>query len=176
MSIANVNTNTTYIISNVKAGTVIDLSAGDNRTVTGWAKNGGPNQKWVLNWTGNAWNIKNNYTGTYLSIDGSPADGTRLVAAPAPFAWHIWRDANNTNTFRYSLSPVLLLSPEIDVLIESCSIFVPNTNENIDLYGQGISTSGNPITLWYNWTNTHQTWNFTPGQCSIVLDNFNAEG
>jgi hypothetical protein len=53
------------------------------------------------------------------------------------------------------------------------SIFVPSTSENLDLYGYGNATSGNPITLWYTWNGTHQTWNFTRGAsmicCSVYL-------
>lgn len=54
-----------------------------------------------MNWTGRSWTLRSNYTGTYLGLDGVPADGTRLVASPTPFEWHIWRDQANPNTFRY---------------------------------------------------------------------------
>jgi len=137
---ANVTSNSTYVVTNVKSGTVMDLSAGDNSTITGWSPNGGVNQKWTLNWTGSAWTFRSNYTGTYLSIAGSPADGTRLVASPTAFEWHIWRDQANPNTFR---------------------IFVPNTYENLDLWADGDPTPGDPITLWTAWSGIHQTWNFT---------------
>jgi len=137
---SNVTSNSTYVISNVKSGTVIDLSLGDNRTITGWTPNGGANQKWTLYWTGNSWTFKSNYTGTYLAINGSPGDGTSLVASTTPFQWDIWRDPNNENTFR---------------------IYVPNTYENLDLWADGDPTPGDPITLWTAWDGLHQTWNFT---------------
>jgi len=140
---ANVNSGSTYLITNVKAGTAVDLSAGDNTTVTGWTVNGASgsaNQHWAMNWTGNSWTFRSVYTGHYLSINGTAADGTGIVASATPFGWDIWRDDNNTNTFR---------------------IFVPNTIQNLDLYGDGLKTPGDPITLWSTWDGLHQTWNFT---------------
>ena len=40
-----IQTNKVYIIKNVKSGTVVDLSLGDNATVAGYALHSGPNQK-----------------------------------------------------------------------------------------------------------------------------------
>ncbi|KDR71604.1 hypothetical protein GALMADRAFT_102607 [Galerina marginata CBS 339.88] len=137
---ANVNSGSTYVITNVKAGTAMDLSAGDEKSITGWPVHGGINQQWTLTWTGSAWTFRSVWTGTYLSIDGSPADGTRLVASSTPFNWHIWRDESNPNTFR---------------------VFVPSTHQNLDLYGHGLATPGDPITLWSTWNGLHQTWKFT---------------
>jgi hypothetical protein len=136
---AEVNSGLTYVITNVKAGTVIDLSAGDNKTVTGWAYNGGTNQKWTMNWVGNGWTFQNQNTQTYLGIEGTPADGLPLVAVSTPFTWHIWRDETNSSTYR---------------------IFVPNTIYNLDLFGYGLTTSGDPIQLWTTWSGLHQTWTF----------------
>ena len=45
----------------------------------------------------------------------------------------------------------------------SSDVFVPNTHENLDLWGNGLATPGNPITLWWTWNGLHQTWNFTEG-------------
>jgi len=42
---AHVQNNKVFIIKNVKGGTVVDLSQGDNVTVTGYPLNNGPNQK-----------------------------------------------------------------------------------------------------------------------------------
>jgi len=134
MSVAS---GSTYIIVNVKGGTVMDLSAGDNKTITGWVYNGGSNQHWTLNWVGNGWTFRNVNTGTYLGIQGTPADGLPLVAVSTPFVWDIWPDAVNATTYR---------------------IFVPNTLENWDLYDYGATNSGDPITLWTSWSGIHQTW------------------
>jgi len=136
---ANVNSGSTYVIMNVKSTTVIDLSAGDNKTVTGWSSNGGDNQKWKMNWTGNSWTFQNVATGTYLGIQGNTTNGLPIVAVSSPFEWHIWRDNVNPNTFR---------------------IFIPNTIQNLDLYANGLPTLGDPITLWTTWSGIHQTWIF----------------
>ncbi|KAF9032404.1 ricin B-like lectin [Panaeolus papilionaceus] len=137
---ANVDSGATYVITNVKAGTAMDLSAFDNHSVIGWPEHGHPNQQWRMNWTGNSWTFQAGSTGQYLAIEGPPADGTKVIASATPFDWHIWRDDQDPNTFR---------------------IFVPNTHQNLDLYGKGNSTPGTPITLWWTWAGRHQTWRFT---------------
>ncbi|KIM43941.1 carbohydrate-binding module family 13 protein [Hebeloma cylindrosporum] len=137
---AQVNSGNTYVITNVKGGTAMDLSAADNTSVIGWPVHGGVNQQWSMNWTGKAWTFRSAATGLYLGIGGTPADGTRIVVSATPFEWHIWRADNDQNTFR---------------------IFVPFTHQNLDLYGDGLRTPGDPITLWYTWNGLHQTWRFT---------------
>ncbi|KAF8151501.1 ricin B-like lectin [Crassisporium funariophilum] len=137
---ANVDGGATYVITNVKAGTALDLSAGDQRTVTGWPVNGGTNQKWTTEWTGKSWTFRSGSTGKYLGIEGTPANGLSIVAVAAPFEWHIWRDEADQNTFR---------------------IFVPFTRQNLDLFGNGRTAPGTPITLWAKWAGVHQTWKFT---------------
>ncbi|KAF8881705.1 ricin B-like lectin [Gymnopilus junonius] len=139
---SNVNSGSTYLITNVKAGTAMDLSAGDNTTVLGWPVNGdggSANQHWAMNWTGQRWTFQNIYTGKFLTAVGT-ADGSNITASDVPFGWDIWPDENDSNTFR---------------------IFVPATHENLDLWGHGLATPGNPITLWWTWNGLHQTWNFT---------------
>lgn len=128
-----------YVLVNTKSGTVLDLSAGDNRTVTGWAYNGGSNQYWTLGWVGNGWTFRNANSGTYLGIQGTPADGLALAAVTTAFVWDIWPDAVVSNAYR---------------------IFVPNTLQNWDLYNYGAANSGDPVTLWTSWNGTHQTWSF----------------
>ncbi|KAG6848633.1 hypothetical protein H0H93_015319 [Arthromyces matolae] len=109
----------TYTITNAKAGTVVDLSGEDNRS------------RWTFQSVG---------SGLYIAIDGSSADGTRLVAQTTPFGWDIWHDATNPETYR---------------------IFIHNTTYNWDLYHNGDSAPKTPITLWYQWAGVHQTWKFT---------------
>ncbi|TFK61281.1 ricin B-like lectin [Pluteus cervinus] len=129
----------TYVITNVKSRTVLDLSAGDNRSVIGWPRHNGPNQRWTLVWAGNGWNIRSLSSGLFLNIDGSPENGTRLVATSAPILWHIWADQKDPTTHR---------------------IFIPNTYYNLDLYNYGDPTPGTPVTLWWTWEGLHQTWKF----------------
>ncbi|TFK38583.1 ricin B-like lectin [Crucibulum laeve] len=136
----------TFRITNAKSGTVVDLSGTDRQSVTGWPSHGGDNQKWTVNWTGSGWTLRNVWSGLYLGLNGSPADGTRIVGVTTPVEWHIWHDTVNNSTYR---------------------IFVPNTHFNLDLYAQGNASPGNPITLWYTWNGVHQTWKFDRGTYSL---------
>lgn len=139
MSQELVQSGQTYTITNAKSGTVMDLSGLDNRSVIGFPAHGGPNQKWTLNWTGRSWTFQSVYSGLYLALDGSPSDGTRLVAAATPAEWHIWHDDVDPSAYR---------------------IFVPFTRFNLDLYGHGNPAPSTPITTWYTWRGIHQTWRF----------------
>jgi len=129
----------TFTIFNVKSNTVVDLSDGDNTTVTGWASNGGPNQQWTTIWTGDSWNFQNVHSGTYLGIAGPAENGQNLTASSTPTSWDIWHDDVNASNYR---------------------IYIPNTIQNWDLYADGDPTSGDPITLWGAWAGIHQTWSF----------------
>ncbi|RDB22017.1 hypothetical protein Hypma_010816 [Hypsizygus marmoreus] len=100
MSTELVQSGFTYKITNAKSGTVVDLSGQDNRSIIGFPSHGGTNQQWALEWTNIGWTFRSVATGLYLSIDGSPADGTRLVAVTTPFGWHIWHDEVNPQTYR----------------------------------------------------------------------------
>ncbi|KAF8641649.1 hypothetical protein AX16_009875 [Volvariella volvacea WC 439] len=131
----------TYRIVNAQAGTAIDLSAGDDRSVIGWTPHDGANQRWTLEWTGRSWFFRSAATGQFLALDGSPNDGTRLIASENPQEWHIWQDQYDTSSYR---------------------IFVPYTYYNIDLSGWGNATPGTPIQLWWTWKGGHQTWRFEP--------------
>ncbi|KAG6810274.1 hypothetical protein H0H92_012603 [Tricholoma furcatifolium] len=141
----------TYTLTNVKSGTVMDLSGQDNKSIIGFPSYGTTNQQanflrwpiavpWKLTWTSIGWVFQSVGNGLYLSIDGSPADGTRLVATTTPFGWDIWHDEVNYNAYR---------------------IYVPNTHFNLDLNNDGSAAPLTPITLWFNWAGIHQTWTFT---------------
>lgn len=56
--------------------------------------------QWTLNWAGNGWTFQNQNTGTYLGIQGSPANLTPVVAVENAMIWDIWRDDVDSNTFR----------------------------------------------------------------------------
>ncbi|KAJ7771160.1 ricin B-like lectin [Mycena maculata] len=131
-------------IINAKSGTAMDLSGGDNKYIIGYPYHDGTNQHWTLTWTGNSWTFRSESSGLYLGLAGAPADGTRLIAMPTPVEFDIWHDEQDPANYR---------------------IFVPNTNFNFDLYGDGDSTPGTPITLWYKWAGIHQTWSFERGKC-----------
>ncbi|KIK58577.1 carbohydrate-binding module family 13 protein [Collybiopsis luxurians FD-317 M1] len=129
----------TFTIINAKAGTVVDLSAGDNTTSTGWTPNNGLNQRWTTLWTGHSWNFQSVITGSYLGISGTAANGANLTVSTTPTDWDIWHDTVNVSNYR---------------------IYIPNTAQNWDLWDFGNPVAGDPITLWQATTGVHQTWTF----------------
>ncbi|KAK7434536.1 hypothetical protein VKT23_020145 [Stygiomarasmius scandens] len=132
----------TWTIHNAKSGTVLDLSMGDNTTVTGWSLNNGPNQHWNTTWTGSHWNIQNQFTGFFLAIAGGTSaagNGTTLIGSPEAFDWDIWHDERNDTNYR---------------------LYVPGTHFNADLWDFGNPRIGDPVTTWAAWNGTHQTWDF----------------
>ncbi|KAF9467503.1 ricin B-like lectin [Collybia nuda] len=148
MSQEIVQSGQTYIITNAKSGTVVDLSGEDNKSIIGFPKHGGTNQRWTLNWTGKSWTFRSVSSEMYLGLNGSPSDGTKLVAVTTPVEWHIWHDEVDPSTYR---------------------IFVPFTTFNMDLYAQGSAAPGTPITTWYTWKGIHQTWRFELGRaCDLT--------
>lgn len=114
-----------------------------------------------MGWTGKAWTFKSGSTGLFLAVNGTAADGTKLVPSATPFEWHIWRADNDPNTFRCVtfLRTMRPLHSFIDVAFRR--IFVPFTHQNLDLFNQGDPTPGTLITTWWTWEGVHQTWKFT---------------
>ncbi|KAE9398627.1 carbohydrate-binding module family 13 protein [Gymnopus androsaceus JB14] len=132
----------TYRITNVKSGTVLDLSGTDGRTISGFSDNGGSNQKWQLQQgQGGQWTFRSDSGGQYLGIDGPVEDGTPLIAVREPVEWDIYPDDRDSSVFR---------------------IYVPNapTAMNIDLSDHGNATPGTKVTLWGKWEGQNQTWRF----------------
>ncbi|KAG8785674.1 hypothetical protein FRC12_017291 [Ceratobasidium sp. 428] len=80
----------TYILKNVKTGTVIDLNRGqanEGADVFGYDHNGGNNQKWQIQPTGHGQNftIRNLETNTYAAFPGqSFAQGVLVKASSQP--------------------------------------------------------------------------------------------
>lgn len=120
-----------FNIYNVKSGTVMDLSAADNKSsklprlstfsfeftvdpysylVIGYPLDqvGGNNQKWTTLWNGGGWYFQNVQTGTYLGIAGTPDDGQNLTVSTTPTNWDIWHDSVNETNYRcVTLLPIL---------------------------------------------------------------------
>ncbi|KAJ7167596.1 ricin B-like lectin [Mycena filopes] len=134
-----------YRITNVKAGTVVDLSGMDNKS----SAYNSPPLLWMLTWTGHGWTFRSLSAGLYLGLAGNPADGTPIIATSSPFEFDIWHDEQNEANYR---------------------IFVPNTSQNFDLYNDGNPTPGTPITLWAKWAGIHQTWKFERGKCFRLVN------
>ncbi|KAF5347436.1 hypothetical protein D9756_011108 [Leucocoprinus leucothites] len=98
---SQVTSGQTYRITNVRSGTVVDLSGVDNHTIIGYPYHSGRNQQWTFEWTGHSWTIRSVSSGQYLGVNGTNyADGTGLVATSTPFEWDIWHDEADQNTFR----------------------------------------------------------------------------
>jgi len=116
-----------YIITNAKSGKAADVSGVDNRAsaytfqsvlavsclhtisylriVIGFDKHGGENQQWEIQYNGDGWHIKSVASGKYLALEGSPSEGTKVIAAEnQPFNWHIWPDTKDIKAARYYLS------------------------------------------------------------------------
>ncbi|OCH90364.1 ricin B-like lectin [Obba rivulosa] len=135
--------NRTYILVNAKSGTVLDLSASDNKTVTGWSLNNGDNQKWYVQRTDTGWVFRNVNTGYFLGIEGDPQNWTPVIASENETVWDIWPDDENRSVYR---------------------ICLPSTNFNIDLSNGGLVENGTKVTLWEKWLpGPNQTWRFQPG-------------
>ncbi|KAI5998559.1 carbohydrate-binding module family 13 protein [Pisolithus orientalis] len=128
-----------YALINVKAqNSCLDLSGGDNYSIIGYGYHSGPNQAWMFErqYNGN-YLIRSIGSGLYLNIEGEPRDGARVVAKPTQFQWHIEDEPSFQQAIR---------------------LFVPGTNQNVDLSDHGNATPGTPVTLWGKWNGNNQLW------------------
>ncbi|TCD66055.1 hypothetical protein EIP91_001863 [Steccherinum ochraceum] len=150
MSMASFSNNQVFRIINVKGGTALDLSGGDNTTIMGYQWHGGDNQKWrVIDNGNNEWKFQNVGTGRYIYIDGYAQDGTAVIAHESNgTGFNIWQDEHDPSTYR---------------------VFVPNTRQNFDLSDHGNSTDGTKVTLWGKWEGKNQTWRFEPVRLQLAL-------
>ncbi|KAF7986846.1 hypothetical protein HWV62_12560 [Athelia sp. TMB] len=95
---------TSYKITNVKGGTVLDLSGGDNKSIIGYSDHDGSNQRWIFTHQRNGWTLQSVGTGLYLGIDGAPRDGAPVIATQGPTThWEIDNDGEDSNTWRCAL-------------------------------------------------------------------------
>jgi len=136
---AELESGAVYKLVNGKAGNVVDLSGGDNRSVIGYDWHGGDNQKWRFERLrdGPGWVIQNVGTGLFLSIDQSARDDVRVVGSNDPTQWDVRNDEQDPTTYR---------------------LFVLNTNFNLDLTDNGNPTPGNPLSIWGAWEGRNQVW------------------
>ncbi|KIN98520.1 carbohydrate-binding module family 13 protein [Pisolithus tinctorius Marx 270] len=81
--------------------------------------------------------IKSIGSSLNLNIEGEPRDGARVVAKPTPFEWHIEDEPSFQQAIR---------------------LFVPGTNQNVNLSDHGNATPGTPVTLWGKWNGNNQLW------------------
>lgn len=128
-----------YALTNVKAqNSCLDLSGGDNYSIIGFRYHGGHNQAWIFDrqYNGN-YLIKSVGFELYLNIEGEPRDGARVVVKSTPFEWRV----EDQPGFRQAIR-----------------LFVPGTNQNVDLSDYGNPAPGAPVTLWGKWQGEHQVW------------------
>lgn len=56
--------------------------------------------QWDFTQVEGGWQIRNAQQGTYLSYEGNPQDGQRIVCRPEPYVWNIWHDQKDNNAYR----------------------------------------------------------------------------
>ncbi|KAH7317533.1 ricin B lectin domain-containing protein, partial [Rhizoctonia solani] len=132
----------------------IDLSGGDEQSVIAFGWHGGDNQKWKFEDSGNGlYHIQNVKYGKYLTFPDEPNDGKQVIATDGPREWEVPRI--------YSVSTTFLSIMTHDS--QQGSIFVPGTNQNLDLTNHGDITPGNPVQLWARTPGKGQAWYAIPG-------------
>ncbi|KAF8547510.1 carbohydrate-binding module family 13 protein [Imleria badia] len=137
---ACIQANNIYTLINVKGGTCMDLSGGDNVSIIGYGHHQGPNQAWIFKNAGQnqTFYLKSAGSGQYLSAAGEPYNGQRVVASGSPYAWRVDDEPGVQSGVR--LSPVC------------------NANFSLDLSDHGNSTPGTPVELWGRWEGQNQVW------------------
>ncbi|KAI6127663.1 carbohydrate-binding module family 13 protein, partial [Pisolithus croceorrhizus] len=128
-----------YALTNVKAqNSCLDLSGGDNYSIIGYRYHSGHNQAWIFErqYNGN-YLIKSVGSKLYLNIEGEPRNGARVVAKSTRFEWRV----EDQPGFRQAIR-----------------LFVPGTNQNVDLSDHGNPVPGTPVTVWEKWHGEHQVW------------------
>ncbi|KAI5116578.1 hypothetical protein M0805_006734 [Coniferiporia weirii] len=76
----------TYIISNIRTGTVLEVADYDNKSVIGQNRHGRENQQWTLEYLGGGYSIRNVRSGGYLSFENL-VNGTPLIVTNYPTPW-----------------------------------------------------------------------------------------
>ncbi|KAG1883900.1 ricin B lectin domain-containing protein [Suillus subluteus] len=135
----------TYSLRNRQGGTAVDLSGGDNHSIISYYPHDGSNQAWIFQSDGddNGWFIKSSRSGQYLGIEGSPNNGTAVVAVPSPFKWDVKvSDVEGVHGIR---------------------ILIHGTNFSLDLEC-GNSANLTKIQLWGSWPGANQIWGFIERQ------------
>ncbi|KAF8435436.1 carbohydrate-binding module family 13 protein [Boletus edulis BED1] len=129
-----------YALINVKGGTCMDLSGGDNVSIIGYGFHQGPNQAWIFEKLDGkqTYYLRSAGSGQYLSVVGEPYDGQRLVASGSSYEWHVEDQPGIDSGVR--LSPA------------------SNINFCVDLADNGNPTPGTPVQLWGRWDGQNQVW------------------
>ncbi|CAE6449969.1 unnamed protein product [Rhizoctonia solani] len=127
----------------------MDLSGGDNQSIIAFGWHGGDNQKWEFIPAGNGnYHIKNAVQDKYITFPDEPNDGKQVIATDGPREWEV-RVGEEGHDDRENER-------------KSIRIFVPGTNQNLDLTNHGDITPGNPVQLWEQTPGQNQAWYAIP--------------
>lgn len=131
-----------YRIRNLKSGTILDLSGGDNKSIIGYQQNDGANQHWQAIRDGDKWQLVSCHNADFLGIGcASPNDDVPLQGQQHHSEWLINQMQGTQDVFQ---------------------IVYPNSNFVVDLAQKGNCANGTLITLWGNWHGENQKWRFEP--------------
>ncbi|KAJ7741020.1 hypothetical protein B0H16DRAFT_49119 [Mycena metata] len=134
----------TYRITNAKAGTVVDLSGGDNRSIIGYPYHAGPNQ-----------HVSCQPVDAHL--DGPCMDHPVSFVRPLPqLGWNTWR----RHPPHCHVDPVRVRHLARRDRQSQLPHLRAQHQAQPGLVQRRQPYPGYPITLWYQWAGIHQTWKF----------------
>ncbi|KAI0033336.1 hypothetical protein K488DRAFT_37086, partial [Vararia minispora EC-137] len=131
-----------YFLVNDKSGTVVGLSAADQRSIVG-STHRGLDEQWRLERqrsSGGAWLLRCLGSGKFLDFEGDPKAGARLIGSRVPRNWKLERVDEDTCAYH---------------------LYVPKTNLNAEL-AHGDPLPSAPIRLEENSLDACQVWRFDP--------------
>ncbi|PFH47536.1 carbohydrate-binding module family 13 protein [Amanita thiersii Skay4041] len=127
-----------YRIVNAKSGTALDLSGTDERSIIGWPKHDGDNQKWHVEENNGLYSLRNVRYGKYVGLESTHLkDAIKAIATENKFDWEVKQDEDDPTVFRF---------------------FVPGTVFNLDLSNHGSDRGGTPVEIWGKWEGRNQCW------------------
>ncbi|CAE7127000.1 unnamed protein product [Rhizoctonia solani] len=122
----------------------LDLSGGDGTSIISFPWHGGDNQKWEFIPADNGhYHIRNAQQGKYITFPDEPNDGKQVIATDGPREWEVRLGHEGVNDKDEQVS---------------VRIFVPGTEQNLDLTNHGDITPGNPVQLWSRTPGQGQAW------------------
>ncbi|KAI9437211.1 carbohydrate-binding module family 13 protein [Lactarius indigo] len=130
-----------YKITNEQHNMVIDLFAGDHKTILGHTFHGGENQLWIIEKQVNSqWTIRSVDHQKYLGVETTPNDGTHLVGLDQPQFWDI----------------DILSDPKVPTPSVKLCYWVRGTCYVADYPSYG--GAGKKLQLWTSWVGKNQVW------------------
>ena len=97
--------------------------------------------------------LKNINSNTYLSFDGSPVDGQKVVCKHDPHGWTVTAEGLNV----YTLANTESIIPSLRTDSHSRFHVVDNAS-CVDLADHGNANNGTPVHLWSGSGNQNQKW------------------